>query len=473
MAPMTLVSHAKTPRVVSRALLLAAVVTAREPSDTSTIHVNATGAWGSPADRFTVPVFVKLHKVGSTTIFELFECLQHITDLLPPLGDVFPPAAAQTRPRATRRRTRQGANHAPEAATEAACHAALNRPWMHETQTFFRLARADGLARCFELASASAPEPAGAPTTAAARRPTPRSFGAPAAVSLVLLRRPLDRVVSALMFFHPQQQRGVTVKGAGRGNPHKVHARSPRLVEAADVERAIAALWPDRFDAEQAQHAGTLFEYVDTLAGPSRWREGKAGASTPPTPSSVAAANASLARDFVVVGVTEEMDAFKALAALALGWPPSLMCNAPANRNAFASKTDDIGAGARARLEALLAPEAAVYARARELHEAQAAAFGAAFERARAVVAGARDDGACAEAAAARSARAVRMLARKRIEQQDKSRGSGATASPSLARCMPTGTVGHTEALREAAIKDEVGRLRAAAQSASKDGLPS
>ena len=91
---MTLVSHAKTPRVVSRALLLAAVVTAREPSDTSTIHVNATGAWGSPADRFTVPVFVKLHKVGSTTIFELFECLQHITDLLPPLGDVFPPAAA-------------------------------------------------------------------------------------------------------------------------------------------------------------------------------------------------------------------------------------------------------------------------------------------------------------------------------------------------------------------------------------------
>ena len=143
---MTLVSHAKTPRVVSRALLLAAVVTAREPSDTSTIHVNATGAWGSPADRFTVPVFVKLHKVGSTTIFELFECLQHITDLLPPLGDVFPPAAAQTRPRATRRRTRQGANHAPEAATEAACHAALNRPWMHETQTFFRLAPAPAAA---------------------------------------------------------------------------------------------------------------------------------------------------------------------------------------------------------------------------------------------------------------------------------------------------------------------------------------
>ena len=153
---------------------------------------------------------------------------------------------------------------------------------MHETQTFFLLARADGPARCFELASASAPEPAGA------RRPRREAADAAQfrrpAVSLVLLRRPLDRVVSALMFFHPQQQRDVTVKGAGGANPHKVHFRSPRLVEAADVDHAIAALWPDRFDAEQAQHAGTLFEYVDTLAGPSRWREGKAGVA-PPTPS--------------------------------------------------------------------------------------------------------------------------------------------------------------------------------------------
>ena len=189
-APPRPVARAQTLRPVARALFFTAVVSAHDPSNSSIFHVNATGAWGSPTSRFTVPVFVKLHKVGSTTIFELFECLQHITDVVPPLGDVFPPAAAASR---VRRVLRGGASHAPEAATEAACHTALSRPWMHETQTFFRLARADGLARCFELASASAPEPAGAPTTAAARRPTPRSFGAPAAVSLVLLRRPLDR----------------------------------------------------------------------------------------------------------------------------------------------------------------------------------------------------------------------------------------------------------------------------------------
>ena len=53
-------------------------------------------------------------------------------------------------------------------------------------------------------------------------------------------------------------------------------------------------------------------QYTDTLAAPLRWREGGNGSLTPPDAAAVALARRALARDFDVVGVTEEMDAFKA-----------------------------------------------------------------------------------------------------------------------------------------------------------------
>ena len=140
----------------------------------------------------------------------------------------------------------------------------------------------------------------------------------------------------------------------------------------------------------------------------------------------VAAAKDALARDFDVVGVTEEMDAFKALAALALGWPLELMCNAPAlvsgggggiavsasasaavaassSPRTFATPTlaannhandrNDVWPDAvRADLARLLAAEVEVYEYAHALHMEQrhaSAAFGEAWAQLGAAAAGA------------------------------------------------------------------------------------
>lgn len=422
------------------------------------ISAPGTRTWGNETSTFTVPVFVKLHKVGSTTIFELFECLYHITDVLPPLSDVF---LTDSHPGGV-----------------TVCHAALHRPWMHETQTFFRLARAEGVAHCFDTAAAAVGmtarvmpsanaselvsaaqlvlvEPAEA--TPRGRRPPspPPRIGTPVAVTLVLLRRPLERVVSALMFFHPKNARSGGTKdddghrGLDKDKAHKPW-RPPRLREADDAARACAALWPDTFDSRVAQHTGTLYEYSDTLGAAVRWREGAPGARARPEARVVAAANASLGRDFDVVGATEDMDGFKALAALALGWPARWMCNSAALRNAYARTADDLGVGARRYLNDLLAPEAAIYEHALAVHARQRAAHGAAFATVLATVRG--DE--CADAAAARAARATRLLARKQLTD------GKIETSPYLARCLRSGPVGQSEAMRQQAIDADIQRLR-------------
>ena len=65
----------------------AVVVPSRELPEVLHVFVNNSNSnrsWGTPSATWRLPVFVKLHKVGGTTLADLFECLAHLTDVMPP-----------------------------------------------------------------------------------------------------------------------------------------------------------------------------------------------------------------------------------------------------------------------------------------------------------------------------------------------------------------------------------------------------
>ena len=396
------------------------------------------GATKRNASTVAMPIFIKMHKVGGTTMMELFECLEHtvMSSLMRPLAPLFPTEKSGRADNET-----------------AACRVALAKPWMHKTQAFWRDAGgARGLAHC-AVRAAEMPEPHKMPASV------------PRFVTMVLLRRPVDRVVSALTFFHTSALSGL----------------KPRVAPGTGAERldaAIAGLFGEAFDSHAANHVGSLYEYADTLA-PGRWREGRAGVLVAPTVEDVAAANASLSQ-FDVVGVTEEMPAFKALVARALGWRAELMCNAAALQNSRRAGAAELSPDARAHLEALLAPELAVYVHARGLHAAQraeAARADSAFEASVALITagdgghGAAHslddglgDGVCAEAARERSRLAAEGITARKNKTKSKEdlpgvgsvkcmRGGDGAASPeTIAQSNGDDTAGSSKKKRARSI---------------------
>ena len=369
------------------------------------------GSWAT-ARNASMPIFVKMHKVGGTTMMELFECLEHtvMSASMSSLAQYFPTEKSGLADSET-----------------AACRVALQKPWMHKTQAFWRdESGAGGLARC-------------AVRAAERREPHKMPSSVPRFVTMVLLRRPVDRVVSALTFFRTSALSGLS--------PHAAPG-----VSAERLDNAIAGLFGDAFDGAAANHVGSLYEYADTLA-PGRWREGHEGVLVAPTREDVAAANVSLG-EFGVVGVTEEMPAFKALVARALGWRAELMCNAAALQSSRRAGATELSADARAHLEALLAPELAVYAHARGVHAAQrgeAARADPTFEAGVALIAAGDGghgaaradgdglgDGVCAQAARERARSAAEGLTVRKNQTLPSSSKAGLPGAGSV-KCMRGG----------------------------------
>ncbi len=222
--------------------------------------------------------------------------------------------------------------------------------WEHETLALYSRHGADAVRAC------------------AARGVAPRL--------LALLRDPVERVLSAIYFFG----------GGGhlaRRSPEakRFHSGAPfALDELADL------LAPDGLLSK----AGGAHEYVDALAGVDARLRSEAGA--------VALARAALARDFDVVGVTEDMAGFLALVALELGWPRLLACYLDYHVNSRRPRRDTLGADVVDALERRLRDETAVHAHARELFAAHAARRGAEFAGARAELVGALNGTACGAA---------------------------------------------------------------------------
>ena len=281
------------------------------------------------------PVFLKLHVVGSTSFSTMLRCYAR--------AGIFPPYNVSRGDRSW----------------SSSCCGQMQG---HEAALIFSMRGPEALAACV-------------PSTAIQRFQRQGLALAPAIRLVLILRDPLEKLVSALLTFGDDATVALLRHGHSGGKGNGTSARSQWGANMVDVKHAISAVFGGQAKAVSAREAlrerdlrmirGSATEIRDIIKSPSRLRV------------------------FAAIGYTEEFPRFIALASLVLHWPEELACLPERNLHVGPARPpaqELLSLSVQRGLSQFLRVDREIYIEARRLHHMQARRYGARFEQRLAIV---------------------------------------------------------------------------------------